>query len=134
MQLVIAPLNSGCNSRLEWAAVRRHSVEFTRKYQFRSRNELHLYTAEAKRFPLMYCANVFAQQTNALVTMRRNAWGTLVGGTTPTKLSIPMGDLDPTWLLETSLLTTPNGIWIISAVFAGFTVVTNRPTSPRHST
>jgi len=54
----------------------------------------------------------------------------------PQKLPIPMGDLDPsnTWFLRPIRVLSPNGILIGSAIFAGLTTVTNRPTDrPRYS-
>ena len=48
----------------------------------------------------------------------------------PSKLPIPMGDLDPhnTWFPGSSRVLNPNGISIGSAVFAALTSVTDRQT------
>jgi len=68
---------------------------------------------------------VFAQMTTACpYTLQWDA-------PSPSKLSIPMGDLDPpsnTWSLGPSQVLNPNGISIGSAVLAGLTSVTARQT------
>ena len=51
----------------------------------------------------------------------------------PSKLPIPMGDVvlwtpSNTWFLGPNQVLNPNSISIASAVFAGFTSVTDRPT------
>jgi len=64
---------------------------------------------------------------------RRYSLHFTMGHPFPSKLLIPMGDLDPhlitnTWFLGPIQVHIPNGISIGSAVFAGLMIVTDRQT------
>ena len=123
-RITTAGFAASCHFLQRISRINCYILSNSRKYELRPRNELYMYMyiAKAKSFPwnitqrLPFCRFSTADQftgangnafRNAIVTWQNN------------------GEC----LLGPISLTTSNGISVESAVFAGFTVVTNRRTT-----